>query len=104
MVKHFHFRGWPDWQIPIKSTQKDFSTVIDHAAYFVMTNKRLSTADRQKLVVHCRAGIGRTGTTITLINATISIQEQMLSISDKEPSLSLFSIVRRLREQRISMC
>ena len=49
--------------------------MIDHAAYFVMENSRKSTAEREKLVVHCRAGIGRTGTTVTLINATISIQE-----------------------------
>ena len=104
VVKHFHFKGWPDWQIPIEATQKDFSTVIDHAAHFVMANKRLGTADREKLVVHCKAGIGRTGTTIALINATISIQEQLLSSSGSEPSLSLFSIVRRLREQRIWMC
>ena len=75
VVKHYHFKGWPDWQIPIKNTQKDFGTVIDHAAYFVMENSRKPTAEREKLVVHCRAGIGRTGTTVTLINATISIQE-----------------------------
>ena len=75
VVKHYHFKGWPDWQIPIKNTQKDFGTVIEHAAHFVMENSRKSTEEREKLVVHCRAGIGRTGTTVTLINATISIQE-----------------------------
>jgi len=53
-------------------------------------------------LVHCRAGIGRTGTTLTLINSIIAIKEQ-LKQGITDPQLSLFSIVRRLREQRIWM-
>lgn len=52
--------------------------------------------------MHCRAGIGRTGTTIALINSVICINALVQSTIG-EPHLSIFSIVRRLREQRIWM-
>ena len=67
-----------------------------------MDNARKSGDERRKLIVHCRAGIGRTGTMIALVNAVIMIKEQLMS-GVQEPVLSLFSIVRRLREQRIWM-
>lgn len=66
--------------------------------------KQLKTGDSdwKRLLVHCRAGIGRTGTTITLINSVIAIKEQ-IAVGVRDPQLSLFSIVRKLREQRIWM-
>ena len=53
-------------------------------------------------MVHCRAGIGRTGTALALIQSSIALKEQARhGIAD--PKLSVFSIVRRLREQRVWM-
>lgn len=49
-----------------------------------------------KLLVHCVMGIGRAGTAISLINSVLSLRHQQ---ADKRV-LSIFSIVRRLREQR----
>ncbi len=55
-----------------------------------------------KLVVHCHAGLGRTGTTLTLLQTMLTIMEQKAhGVSD--PQVSIFSIVRRLREQRENM-
>ena len=73
IVKHYHFRGWTDYQLPTQNTEKEFGSLIDQAAYFVMENIRKASLYREKLVVHCKAGIGRTGTTISLINATVAI-------------------------------
>lgn len=46
----------------------DFEVMLDH---FVEWN--LKSADNEKSIVHCSAGIGRTGTTISLMNTMIAI-------------------------------
>ena len=53
-------------------------------------------------MVHCRAGIGRTGTTLALVNAIISLKEQRL-LGVENPEVSMYAVVKRLREQRIWM-
>ena len=49
--------------------------------------------------MHCSAGIGRTGTTIALMELIISICAQR-NMGVEDPELSVFHTVRRLREQR----
>ena len=63
--------------------------------------------------MHCLAGRGRTGTALALVNAVMSLQWQIMNLDQSKTSqpilasnvrdhlyLSIFSIVRRLREQR----
>ena len=50
-------------------------------------------------MVHCSAGIGRTGTTISLAETIINISAQK-NEGIENPEFSLFHTVRRLREQR----
>ena len=35
---------------------------------------------QQKLLVHCRGGIGRSGTTISIINSIIQLKEQSMKM------------------------
>ena len=70
-------------------------------AKYVRGNANKEGKERKRLLIHCRAGIGRTGTTISLINATLGIEQNKKGNEDL--AISVFSIVRRLREQRIWM-
>jgi len=60
-------------------------------------------------VFHCSAGIGRTGTIIAIFNIIESLRillenEKQNSDGDSSlPRISIFSVVRRLREQRYCM-
>lgn len=74
-----------------------FGLMLELYICWILTSK----AD-EKAIVHCSAGIGRTGTTITLAHAIISIWAQLNS-GMSDPKISIFSIVRRLREQRFGL-
>lgn len=100
-VTHIHFTGWPDWETPIGESQLEFKNVVEQGASFVEKQHASSPEAREKLLVHCRAGIGRTGTTIALINSILLLRNSQLPKEDTQ--ISVFSIVRRLREQRIYM-
>jgi len=54
------------------------------------------------VLVHCSAGIGRTGTYIAIMLMIESINYQ-LNVLKTSPKISIFSTVRRLREQRYNM-
>ena len=58
----------------------------------------LNSSPEEKAVVHCSAGIGRTGTTIALLDAIVNLSAQRNA--GKEPQISIFDSVRRLKEQR----
>ena len=62
----------------------------------------LESDPSEKVIIHCSAGIGRTGTTVTLVTALINIWAQ-LNQGEQDPLISIFSIVRCLREQRYGL-
>ena len=71
-VTHYHFKGWPDWETPAGGSLKVFRSLIETATDFVIAQEKQDPSSSGRLLVHCRAGIGRTGTTMALINAMIS--------------------------------
>lgn len=60
-----------------------------------------------KIVFHCSAGIGRTGTIIAIYNIIESLRILIGKANEtpptSEPRISIFGVVRRLREQRYCM-
>ena len=67
-VTQIQFVGWPDHGVPEGQRIKDFSQMLD---FFI--NWNLKSASDEKSIVHCSAGIGRTGTTISLMENIINI-------------------------------
>jgi protein tyrosine phosphatase len=69
-----------------------------------ITQLRARGAD-DKVLVHCKAGIGRTGTTVAIVNAVLFLQQEQKYSSDiKEIKISLKEIVLKLRQDRSWMC
>ncbi|KAG7204907.1 hypothetical protein KM043_005302 [Ampulex compressa] len=85
-ITHLHFKDWPDHDVP-----EDFDAMIN----FCQTMRRNILASKGFVVIHCSAGIGRTGTLIA-----IDILLQHLRDNRK---LDVFGTVYRLRHHRINM-
>ncbi|KAI3410032.1 hypothetical protein GPALN_006396 [Globodera pallida] len=77
-IQHFHWRSWPDHGVP----RSDLATL---RLMFHLHNIERS-------VVHCSAGIGRTGTLVAIFVAYQTLQ--------RGQQLNLFQLVRSLRQQR----
>ncbi|XP_068670555.1 receptor-type tyrosine-protein phosphatase F-like [Montipora foliosa] len=82
-VKQFHFTAWPDHGVPSHPTP--LLSLVRHSF----------SANRENvgpMVVHCSAGVGRTGTFVTL--------DVMLQRISQEDSVDVFGFVRQMRYQR----
>ena len=86
-VTHFHYTAWPDHGVP----QNAMSLI----SFICRVRKLHPLSLDQPLLVHCSAGVGRTGTFILLD----AMMQQMRS----EGSLSVYHFLRSMRGQRIMM-
>ena len=91
-VTQVHFTGWPDHGVPEGKAMQAFEGMLNR---FITWN--LKSSNDEKSIVHCSAGIGRTGTTISLMELMITICSQV-NAGVKDPQFSIFHTVRRLRE------
>lgn len=92
-IKHFHFIGWPDHGVP---------EVSDVIPLFEVMNERIDSVNDGKspTVVHCSAGIGRTGTVMSIYNLHYAFKKQIANGNSKV-KFSIWNIVRKLKEQRL---
>ncbi|KAM3177198.1 hypothetical protein ACTXT7_005009 [Hymenolepis weldensis] len=84
-VDHYLFLGWPDFDVP--KEPKGFLTFLD------VINERLrQLMSNGPLIIHCSAGIGRTGT-FTAIDIC-------LAQAKNEGYVDVPGVVTRIRQQR----
>lgn len=88
-VTHIQFTAWPDLSVP--NLSEDFSSI----SYLLGKIERKWKKYNGKILVHCSAGVGRTGVVIAIYN--------MISEIKSNGTLSVFRTVRLLREQRWGM-
>ncbi|NWW61347.1 PTPRM phosphatase, partial [Ifrita kowaldi] len=86
-VEQFHYLLWPDHGVPRNPSQ--LLCLVE------VVNKRVLEAPAGPVLVHCSAGIGRTGTFIAL--------DFLLKMGKAEGKVDVFHCVQQLREQRVSM-
>ncbi|KAH9494753.1 hypothetical protein Btru_017793, partial [Bulinus truncatus] len=84
IITHFHFTSWPDQNVPYAPW-----------ALLDFQQKVFQTPSSSFIVVHCSAGVGRTGTFIALCN--------VLRQAEETGQVDFFSTVTTLREDRTLM-
>ena len=86
-VTQFHFVAWPDHGVP------DNCAVMLN---FIRRVRKLHPYSNPcPLLVHCSAGVGRTGAFIVL--------DSMLERMKSEDNLNIFEFLKQLRAQRVLM-
>ncbi|KAK6293654.1 hypothetical protein J4Q44_G00359800 [Coregonus suidteri] len=83
LVTQLHFTSWPDFGVP-------FSPI--GMLKFLKKVKTVNPSYAGSIVVHCSAGVGRTGTFIVI--------DGMIDMMHVEQRLDVFGFVTRIREQR----
>ncbi|XP_048256314.1 multiple epidermal growth factor-like domains protein 6 isoform X10 [Haliotis rufescens] len=85
-VKHIHYTVWPDKDVP----KYPMSLVM-----LRNTVREFCDFDKGPTVVHCSAGVGRTGTLISL--------DYLLQEAEEQGSVDVYACVWKLRTQRLKM-
>ncbi|XP_048240495.1 receptor-type tyrosine-protein phosphatase F-like isoform X5 [Haliotis rufescens] len=86
-VKHFFLPGWHDYNANL-----DEGDVIDFARY---VRAELKPTDEGPMLVHCSAGVGRTGTYLS-----VDYFIQVIDNCDIDGEVDIFSYVLKMRNNR----
>jgi len=92
-IVQIHLQSWDDHTAPISNYEKIIKIIN-----FIIENKKNSP-----IIVHCSAGVGRTGTFISLFNLYCEIEKQINKINLKGIQFSVMNLVRKLKEMRMHL-
>jgi len=93
-VHHLQYVGWADHAVPPSSKSL-------HNLLFLAHSLRSGSSP---LFIHCSAGVGRTGTFITLDHLFFHVLALLRSSPPKDPKYDpVFETVDQLRQQRVAM-
>lgn len=88
-VTHYQFLGWPDHGVPKFATSLiEFNRRVKH-----------EYSPGTPILVHCSAGVGRTGTYITLDAMLERMKERM----KEDDTICVYEFVRNMRAKRVFM-
>ena len=96
-VKQIHIICWPDHGMP--SDQNLAKEIVDTMINYIKRERE--GENKSPIVVHCSAGVGRTGTVIAIY--VIALCLEYLKKINKPLVMNVFNVVRKLREQRYSL-
>ncbi|KAK3588480.1 hypothetical protein CHS0354_012890 [Potamilus streckersoni] len=85
-IRHFHFTAWPDFGVPSKP---------QILIRFVRMVREKLIKSGGPVIVHCSAGVGRSGTFVVL--------DRLLQHIKEHDTVDIFSLVVELRKERVWM-
>ena len=95
IVWHLLYGGWPDFAVPEDENRTALLELIK------ISREKNSTPNNPR-IIHCSAGVGRSGTFIALEYLLGQLHSGALENSEVHGDL-IFDVVNRLREQRMTM-
>ncbi|KYO36656.1 receptor-type tyrosine-protein phosphatase O isoform A [Alligator mississippiensis] len=87
-VMHFNYTAWPDHGVPT-------TNAAESILQFVQMVRQQSTKSRGPMIIHCSAGVGRTGTFIAL--------DRLLQHIHDHEFVDILGLVSDMRSHRMSM-
>lgn len=94
-ICHIQYIGWQDFGVPQEYTS--FTALID-----TYRRARQGSAETAPIIVHCSAGIGRTGTFLA-IDSVLDYVAYMRQSSSVDPIINICAVVQQLRRGRQGM-
>lgn len=94
-VWHFLFSGWPDFAVPEDSNRTALLALLKLCA-------EKNTSPSNPRIIHCSAGVGRSGTFIALEYLLAQVESGAI-LDAKEGDDMIYDVVNHLREQRMLM-
>lgn len=95
IVWHLLFCGWLDFAIPEGEDQAGLLELLKISA-------QKNYAPNNPRIIHCSAGVGRSGTFIALEYLLAQLESGAMAEANHEEDM-IFDVVNRLREQRMTM-
>ncbi|KAL1438353.1 hypothetical protein MTO96_048142 [Rhipicephalus appendiculatus] len=86
VVKQFHFTAWPDHGVPAHPLS---------LVQMIELAKAHAPSSKAPLLLHCSAGVGRTG--------TIVLMELALDMARAEKRVDVMGLLYKLRQQRVNL-
>ena len=90
-ILQFQLTTWDDHT----ASMDNYNRIIKMITYIDQYN------NKSPVVVHCSAGVGRTGTFISIYNLYKEIMEQINDKNEKKIVFSIMNTVRKLKELRL---
>jgi len=101
-VVQIHYTGWPDFGTP--DDTDTFRTLLSLMDKYnnepILPESSTPASENGPIVLHCSAGLGRTG---TLIAAHIASEQLRLGLVKSKEDIKMKKIVKKLRKQRAGM-
>ena len=94
-VWHFLFSGWPDFAVPEDNNRAALLELLRLCA-------EKNTSPGNPKIIHCSAGVGRSGTFIALEYLLAQVESDAILDAKKDEDM-IYDVVDRLREQRMLM-
>jgi protein tyrosine phosphatase len=91
LIIQLHYTCWEDHGAPDISSFRKIMNLIEFMELY---------QNNQPVIVHCSAGVGRSGTFISLYILYKSIMAQIKNVNINEIQFSIMDIVRQLKEMR----
>ena len=97
-----HYVGWPDFGAP--TDPEPIISLVKEMRRMIATTKK---SEKINVLVHCSAGVGRTGTLITLYKMMETLDSQLHNEDENgdipDISIDIFNTVFQFRSKRTLM-